>query len=218
MIPQPQPLIRGILQADQFRQQLSYSLHQETLGSTPITIAKHAQVYNCGDSDGLLYFIESGQVKLLMLSPEDRECLLAIHTTGDVFGEMCLSGAGTRMETATAMEETVLKQIPGRQFFARLCRDSLFLVGFVQYLAVRIADQQQVITNLTTEDSEQRLGKTLLRLAKTLGIKTPDNTCIPLRITHEELSEMVGTTRPRISVFMQRFKALGLIDTDVDRF
>ena len=93
-----------------------------------------------------------------------------------------------------AMKETILKQMPCTQFFARLSRDSLF-GGFVQYLAVRIADQQQVIANLVTVGSEQRLGKTLLRLAQTLGKKDPRSIRIELTISHEELSEMVGTTR-----------------------
>ena len=83
-----------------------------------------------------------------------------------------LSGLGARLETATAMKATTVKQIPCSQFFARLSRDSLF-EGFVRYLAVRIADQQQVIANLVTVDSEQRLGKTLLQLARTMGKKNP---------------------------------------------
>jgi hypothetical protein len=85
-------------------------------------------------------------------------------------------------------------------------------------LAVRIADQQQIIANLVTVDSEQRLGQTLLQLARTLGKKDPRSIRIELKITHEELSEMVGTTRPRISLFMQRFHNLGLIETNRDRF
>ena len=136
---------------------------------------------------------------------------------GDIFGELCLSGLGARLETATAMKATTLKQIPCSQFFTRLSRDSLF-EGFVRYLAVRIADQQQVIANLVTVDSEQRLGKTLLQLARTMGKKDPRSIRIELRISHEELSEMVGTTRPRVSLFMQRFHNLGLIETNRDRF
>ena len=77
-----------------------------------------------------------------------------------------------RLETATAMEDTILKQIPCSQFFARLGRDSLF-EGFVRYLAVRIADEQQVIANLVTVDSEQRLGQTLLQLGRTLRQERP---------------------------------------------
>ncbi|HQR35279.1 MAG TPA: Crp/Fnr family transcriptional regulator [Blastocatellia bacterium] len=202
---------------DRFKQQMRQSLLKETLHTRTIKYAKHDNVYTCGDNDELIYFIESGQVKLLMLSPDGKECLLAIHTAGDMFGELCLSGLGARLETATAMEETHIKQIPGTKLFDRLGRDSLFK-GFVQYLAVRIADQQQVIADLVTVDSEQRLGKTLLRLARTMGKKDPRSIRIEPRISHEELSEMVGTTRPRISAFMQRFRNLGLIETNEDHF
>src|SRR6185295_13225282 len=107
-------------QIDRFKQQLRDSLQRETLNARAITIAKHTHVYTCGDPGETVYFIESGQVKLLMLSPEGRECLLAIYTAGDIFGELCLSGLGARVETAVAMEETVLKQIPRSKFFARL--------------------------------------------------------------------------------------------------
>jgi CRP-like cAMP-binding protein len=204
-------------QAEQFKQQLRDSLQRETLNSRAVKVFKNGNVYTCGDQDDMVYFIESGQVKLLMTSPEGKQCLLAIHSGGDIFGELCLSGSGARLETATAMKATILKQIPQRQFFARLSRDSLF-EGFVRYLAVRVADQQQVIANLVTTDSEQRLGQTLLQLARSMGKKDPRSIRIELRITHEELSEMVGTTRPRISLFMQRFHNLGLIETNQDHF
>ena len=210
-------MIRQTPQADQFKEQLRDSLQRETMNSRAVKIARHQHVYSCGDQDEMVYFIESGQVKLLMLSSEGKECLLAIHSSGDIFGELCLSGLGVRSETATAMKATTVKQIPCAQFFARLSRDSLF-EGFVRYLAVRIADQQQVIANLVTVDSEQRLGQTLLQLARTMGKKDPRSIRIELKITHEELSEMVGTTRPRISLFMQRFHNLGLIETNNDRF
>jgi len=204
-------------QSDLFKQQLRDSLQREMANSRAVKVARHANVYTCGDRDEMVYFVESGQVKLLMLSSEGRECLLAIHSEGDIFGELCLSGLGARLETATAMKATTLKQIPCSQFFARLGRDLLF-EGFVRYLAVRIADQQQIIANLVTVDSEQRLGQTLLQLARTMGKKDPRSIRIELKITHEELSEMVGTTRPRISLFMQRFHNLGLIETNKDRF
>jgi CRP/FNR family transcriptional regulator, cyclic AMP receptor protein len=210
-------MIQQTPQADLFKQRLRDSLQRETLNTRAVKIARHNNVYNCGDQDEMIYFIESGQIKLLMLSSEGKECLLAIHAAGDIFGELCLSRLGPRLETATAMKVTTLKQIPSSQFFARLSRDSLF-EGFVQYLAVRIADQQQVIANLVTVDSEQRLGKTLLQLARTMGKTDPNSIRIELRISHEELSEMVGTTRPRISMFMQRFRNLGLIEMSTEHF
>ena len=210
-------MIQQTPQADEFKQQLRDSLKRETMNSRAIKISRHANVYTCGDQNEMVYFIESGQVKLIMLSAQGKECLLAIHSGGDIFGELCLSGLGARLETATAMKATTLKQVPCSQFFARLNRDSLF-EGFVRYLAVRIADQQQIIANLVTVDSEQRLGQTLLQLARTMGKKDPRSIRIELKISHEELSEMVGTTRPRVSLFMQRFHNLGLIETNKDRF
>ncbi len=161
-------MIQQTPQADEFKRKLRDSLERETLNSRAIKVARHADVYATGDQDDTIYFIESGQIKLLMLSSEGKECLLAIHSDGDIFGELSLSGIGARSETATAMKATTLKQIAGEQFFSCLKRDSLF-EGFVRYLAVRVADQQQVIANLVTVDSEQRLGQTLLQLARTHG-------------------------------------------------
>jgi CRP/FNR family cyclic AMP-dependent transcriptional regulator len=165
-------MIQQTPQADHFKQQLRDTLQRETLDVQAVTIERHANVYKCGDRDEMVYFIASGQIKLLMLSSEGKECIIAIHSAGDVFGELCLSGLGARLETATAMKETILKKIPCGQFLERLTRDSL-CEGFVRYLAVRIADQHQIIANLVTVDSEQRLGQTLLQLARTMGKKDP---------------------------------------------
>jgi CRP-like cAMP-binding protein len=167
-------MIQETPQAALFKQQMRESLRIETLNSRPVTIAKHDHVYTCGDNNEMVYLIESGQIKLLMLSPEGRERLLAVHTTGDIFGESCLSGLGQRLETATAMEETVIKQIPCSNFFERLSRDALF-ESFAQYLAAQIAAQRQVIANLMTVDSELRLGRVLLQLARKLGKKGPSS-------------------------------------------
>lgn len=202
-------------QAEQFKEQMQGSLLNETKNSSPIKISKHNHVYTVGDERETVYFIEKGQVKLVMVSEEGKECMLAIHGAGDVFGELCLSGLGGRLETATAMEDSFLKEIPCGKFLGRLAEDSL-LEGFIRYLAVRIADQQQVIANLVTVDSEQRLGKTLLQIAKKLGKKDPRSIRIEVKISHEELAAMVGTTRPRISVFMQRFRNLDLIEYNTE--
>jgi len=202
-------MIQETPQVNQFKKQLRDSLQRETLSARAITVVKRAHVYMGGDLGRMVYFIESGQVKLLMVSPEGKECLLAIHTPGDIFGEFCLSEPGVRVETAIAMEKSVLKQIPGSKFLTILGLNGLN-EGFVQYLTLRIAEQQQVIANLVTVDSEQRLGKTLLYLAHKLGKKgacdicrDSSAICIEHKISHDELSEMVGTTRPRISLFMQ---------------
>jgi CRP-like cAMP-binding protein len=208
-------MIQESPQSDQFKQQLQESLLNETKNATALKVGKHNHVYTIGDERETVYFIEKGQVKLVMVSPEGKECMLAIHGAGDVFGELCLSGLGGRLETATAMEESFLKEIPCGKFLARLANDSL-MEGFIKYLAVRIADQQEVIANLVTVDSEHRLGETLLQLARKFGKKDPRSIRIELRISHDELATMIGTTRPRVSVFMQRFRNLELIEYNAD--
>ena len=200
---------------DLFKERMRDSLQRATKNSSAINVAKNNNVYTVGESVEMVYFIESGEVKLMMLSSGGKECLLAIHASGDIFGELCLSGLKGRLETATAMEDTVLKQIHCAKFLEQLSSDSL-LEGFIRYMAVRVADQQIAIANLVTVDSEQRLGKTLLQLARKLGKKDPRSIRIELRISHEELASMVGTTRPRISMFMQRFRNLGLIETSIE--
>ncbi len=202
-------------QSDQFKDQMRGSLLSETKHASPVKVANHAHVYTVGDQRETVYFIEKGQIKLVMVSEDGKECMLAIHGAGDVFGELCLSGLGGRLETAIAMEDTSLKEIPCNRFLERLANDSL-LEGFIRYLAVRVADQQQVIANLVTVDSEQRLGKTLLQIARKLGKKDPKSIRIELKISHEELATMVGTTRPRISVFMQRFRNLDLLEYNTE--
>lgn len=207
-------MLRQFLKANDFRQLLCQSLESQVNLRT-IRVASHQPVYVCGDSADMVYFIESGQIKLLMLSPEGKECLLAIHTAGDIFGELFLAGLSSRLEAAIAMKETVLKSIPGEAFLACLDSHSL-LEGFAQHLATRISEQQRIIATLLTVDSEHRLGETLLLLARKLGKGDIRSTRIEYKITHEDLSRMVGTTRPRVTHFLGRFRGLGLIEMSSD--
>jgi CRP/FNR family cyclic AMP-dependent transcriptional regulator len=206
-------MIRKAPSPDAFKERWRESLQRAALDFRTVKIAKRDNVYTCGDQDKTIYFIESGQIKLIMLSPDGKECLLAIHSAGDIFGELSLSESGPRMETATAMKDTILKQMPCSQFLARLNRDSLF-EDFVRCLTARVIEQQQTIADLIMDDSEHLLGKTLLQLGRALGKKDPHGLRIETRRTHEELSEMVGTTRPRISMFMERFRKHGLLETN----
>ncbi|MCE7979594.1 MAG: Crp/Fnr family transcriptional regulator [Caldilinea sp. CFX5] len=210
-------MIRQLPPVDQFKQQLRMTLRQEVQQCRTVPFAKHTHIYTCGDQEQSVYFLESGQVKLLMLSPAGNECLLAILTAGDIFGELCLSGLYERTETAVAMTKTVVRVMPCTHFFACL-RSAGLLEGFVQYLTVRVADQQEMIANLVTVDSEQRLGKTLLQLARTLGKQDPRSIRIEQRISHEELAAMVGASRPRVSTYMHHFRELGLIEFSAERF
>jgi CRP-like cAMP-binding protein len=179
-------------------------------------VAKRQVVYGSGVSARSIYLIQSGQVKLISVTASGRECVLAIYSACDFFGELSVAG-GCRQETAIAMADSVITEIPTDTFLRLLTVEGLH-EDFMRSLINRSAAQQELITNLITIDSEQRLGKTLLDLAGKLGKKDVKNIRIDLRISQEELSMMVGTTRSRISVFLQKFRNLGLISTSADRF
>ena len=87
-------MIQQTSKADEFKKQLRDSLQRETTDIIAIKIARHENVYAAGDQDDMVYFIEKGQIKLLMVSSEGKECLLAIHSDGDIFGELCLAARG----------------------------------------------------------------------------------------------------------------------------
>jgi CRP/FNR family cyclic AMP-dependent transcriptional regulator len=135
-------LIQHNPDTQRFKEEMRRSLKREARNSRAINIVKRDHVYSVGEAVGSVYFIEKGKIKLVMLSTSGRECMLAIHTAGDIFGEICLSGRPGRLETATAMEDTVLKQVPCGKFLERLSKDSL-LEGFIKYLAVRVADHRK---------------------------------------------------------------------------
>lgn len=181
-------------------------------GAITRRIARRRIVYAGGAHDEKVYFIEAGLVKVVMQSAGGKECLLEIYAAGDFFGECGLSG-GQRSETAVAMTDTVLKQIGGARFLALILEAGL-MEKLIRCLAVRLNDQQQTITNLSTVDCEHRLGATLLRLSRKLGAS--GSGVLQQKISHQELSQMVGTTRPRVSEFMQKFRDLGLIDITPD--
>ncbi|MFN8463943.1 MAG: Crp/Fnr family transcriptional regulator [Caldilineaceae bacterium] len=210
-------MIRHVAEFDRFLQQLQQSLWQHADGLHTVTVAEGANADVDGDLGQTVFSIKCGQIKQVVFSAGGRECLLAIRTAGDLFGELYLTGLETRRETATAMTKTLLIPIPRSEFLVRLSRD-LLLEGFVQYLALRVADQQEIMASLATVDSEQRLGATLLGLARKLGKQDPRSIRIKQRITHEEWAAMVGTTRPGITKFLQRWRELGLIELSTEEF
>lgn len=169
-------------------------------------------IYAPGDDDDSLYLIESGQVKLSMSSASGKDCLVAIYTAGDVFGESCFVATGKRFESASAMIPTVVRRIARRELLAETERTRT-TEALLQHLASRLAERQTAVFDLVTMDSEPRLAKVLLEVAEKLGVADGPFLVIDQRVSHEELSQIVGTTRPRITKFMQNFRREGLIDT-----
>lgn len=194
-----------------FGARFSASLGMNPMGVTRIEVAKSESVYANDDKDSKLYLIQSGRIKTVMLTSQGKQCVLGIHGVGDIIGETSLM-SGRHAETAIAMENAVLDQLAPDRFMKRLVKESL-LEDFLKYLATLIAQQQSMITNFVTADSEYRLASLLSILARKFGKAGEPLLRLEDKISHQDLADMVGTTRPRVSEFMQRFRDLGLIVT-----
>ncbi|HVG24685.1 MAG TPA: Crp/Fnr family transcriptional regulator [Thermoanaerobaculia bacterium] len=177
-----------------------------------VRVNAQESIYASGDEDESMYLIESGQVKLSMASAAGKDCLIAIYTKGEVFGESCFTAAPKRFETATAMQPTIVRRVSRRDFLAEVERLKA-TEALLRHLATRIADRQSAVFDLVTMPSQQRLAKVLLDMSEKLGVRDGAYLRLDPKVSHEELSQIVGTTRPRITAFMQRFRALGLIET-----
>ncbi|MEO8381834.1 MAG: Crp/Fnr family transcriptional regulator [Acidobacteriota bacterium] len=184
-----------------------------SLPDTRVRVEPQAAIFATGEEDESVYLIESGQVKLSMASAAGKDCLLAIYTSGELFGESCFHGAPKRIETATAMQPTVIRRASRTDFLAEV-EKARATEALLRHLAGRMIERQVAVFDLVTMPSEQRLAKVLLGVAEKLGTVEGVYLRLDQKISHEELSQIVGTTRPRITAFMQRFRKLGLIETE----
>lgn len=174
--------------------------------------AQHA-VYATGDDDDAMYLIESGQVKLSMSSASGKDCLIAIYAEGDLFGESCFTESERRTESAVAMNSVIVRRLPRREFILAVERAGA-MHALLRHLATRLAERETAVFDVLTMQSERRLAKTLLAVAERLGSRDGQFLKLDQRISHEELSQIVGTTRPRITAFLAKFKRNGLLDRD----
>ena len=164
-------------------------------GRKLISIAKKQAVFVQGDPTDAVFFIKKGKLKLTVVSKTGKEATIAILGPGDFFGEGSLAGQPLRMGSATAMTDCDVLRIDKLAMMQALHREHAFSDMFVAYLLAR---------------NEKRLARVLLLLAHFGKEGTPE-TVVP-KISQETLAEMVGTTRSRVSFFMNRFRKLGFVD------
>ncbi|GAA4826192.1 Crp/Fnr family transcriptional regulator [Streptomyces ziwulingensis] len=184
-----------------------------TIRGTWVQVGRREHVYNLGQPDAHLYLVESGQVKTLTHTRDGKQCLLSIHGPGDVFGEPGVLAAD-RTETAQAMQVTALLKVRVAQLLSDC--DPQVHEALIKHMANRLLEQQQVIANLVTMDSEHRLAALLVNLGNKFGKRRDQTALIRDRITQEELAEMVGTTRSRVGYFLKRFSVAGVVHRTED--
>jgi CRP/FNR family transcriptional regulator, cyclic AMP receptor protein len=157
-----------------------------------------------------VFYIQKGKIKLIVLSDNGKEAVVGILGPGQFFGEGCMNGHKLRISTTTAMENCVITAITKATMIAAMHDEPLFSEMFMAYLLTRNSRIEEDLIDQLFNSSEKRLARLLLLLAN-FG-KEGNPQAISPRINQETLAEMVGTTRSRVSFFMNKFRRLGLID------
>jgi CRP/FNR family transcriptional regulator, cyclic AMP receptor protein len=173
-------------------------------------VPKKQTIFAQGDSSDAVFYIREGKVKLTVVSRIGKEATLGILNKGDFFGEGCLTGQPLRLCSANTMTDCSVMRIEKNSMMGVLHREHTFSDMFVAYLLTRNIRYEEDLVDQLFNSSEKRLARTLLLLAH-FGKEGKAEVLIP-KISQETLAEMVGTTRSRVSFFMNRFRKLGLID------
>jgi CRP-like cAMP-binding protein len=184
-------------------------LRQVGSGKTSLPSTKKQIVCSQGDAADAVFYIQAGKVKLTVVSPQGKEAVVAMLEPGSFFGEGCLAGQLVCMTTATAMEDSTLVRIDKQAMIRTLQEDPTFSSMFLTYLLARNIRIQEDLVDQLFNSSEKRLARILLLMAH-FGKEGKPVAVIP-KISQETLAEMIGTTRSRVSFFMNRFRKLGFL-------
>lgn len=166
-------------------------------------------IFSQGDAADAVFYVQSGKIKLTVLSEQGKEAVIAILTDKDFLGEGCIHGQPLRMSSATAMTECRVLRIEKKAMMKVLHEEHAFSDLFVAHLLSRNIRFEADLVDQLFNSSELRLARILLLLAS-YGKEGKPETILP-KISQETLAEMVGTTRSRISLFMNKFRRLGFI-------
>ena len=179
-------------------------------GITIEKYGKNQKVFSQGDVADSIFFIQRGKVKITVLSEHGKEAILGILAEGQFFGEACLERAELRTSTSQAMEECLITSLTRAAMLAALNAEPKFSEFFIAYLLSRNTRIEDDLIDQLFNSSERRLARLLLLLAN-FG-KEGGAAPVPVALSQETLAEMIGTTRSRVSFFMNKFRKMGFID------
>lgn len=178
-------------------------------GKTILEFDKGQTVFEQGDVAEAVYYIQQGRIKLTVLSDQGKEAVVGILEPGQFFGEGCLNGQKLRISTTSAMEHCIITAITKSAMIAALHNEPAFSELFMTYLLTRNSRIEEDLIDQLFNSSERRLARMLLLLANFGKDGSPQP--ISPHVSQETLAEMIGTTRSRVSFFMNKFRKLGLI-------
>jgi CRP/FNR family transcriptional regulator, cyclic AMP receptor protein len=178
-------------------------------GKTIVVYRKDDIVFSQGDVADTVFYIQKGRLKVVVISEQGKEAVVGILEPGQFFGEGCMNGHSLRIATTTAMEECLVTAITKTAMLAALRNEPKFSEMFMAYLLSRNSRVEEDLIDQLFNSSEKRLARLLLLLANFGKEGTPQ--LIDPNISQATLAEMIGTTRSRVSFFMNKFRKLGFI-------
>ena len=179
-------------------------------GRAIATYRKNRKIFAQGDPANSVFYIREGKVKLTVVSGRGKEAVVALHGAGDFFGEGCLTGQPLRLAGAAVMTESVIMRLDKAAVIRVLHEEPKFSEMFLAYVLARNARVEEDLVDQLFNSSEKRLARLLLLMAN-FGKEGKPETVIA-KISQETLAEMIGTTRSRVNVFMNKFRELGFIE------
>ncbi len=186
-------------------------LAKKGLGKTLVNLEQGEKIFSQGDDSNAVFYVQKGKVKLAVISKRGKEATIALLGAGDFLGEECIAAIRLqRKVTATALTPATVLKIERNEMIRVLREEQAFSEIFVAFMLARNARIQEDLVDQLFNSSEKRLARALLLMAQFGQNGTPE-TLIP-RISQETLAEMIGTTRSRVSFFMNRFRKLGFIE------
>jgi CRP/FNR family transcriptional regulator, cyclic AMP receptor protein len=192
-------------------------LQKVSEGKTLLTLKEGERIFDQGDSADAIFFIESGKVKISVVSASGKEAVVAMLGSPNFFGEGSLIGQSRRISTSTAMAPSSVFRVQKAAMVRALHEQAELSEKFIAALLVRNMDLEEDLCDQLFNHSEKRLARVLLKLARMRQPDVVPDAKVAL-VSHETLAEMVGTTRSRITHFMNKFRTMGLIDYDKDGF
>jgi CRP/FNR family transcriptional regulator, cyclic AMP receptor protein len=179
-------------------------------GKTITIYQKDQNIFEQGDVADTIFYVQKGRIKLTVQSERGKEAVVGILEAGQFFGEGCMNGHPLRISTTTAIEDSVVTAITKKSMLVVLRAEPAFSEMFVTYLLKRNGRIEEDLIDQLFNSSEKRLARLLLLLANFGKEGSPQP--IEPNISQETLAEMIGTTRSRVSFFMNKFRKLGLIN------
>src|SRR4051812_15536867 len=179
-----------------------------------LEVRRRQVVYLPGDPGQSVYFVNGGRVKISKVTRDGKELTLAYRGPGEIFGELALIDGGPREEMAEAVENAIITELDRGEFEKLLQSQGMVGYRLTKVFAQRRREIENKIENLVFKDVNSKLAQLLLRLGTEYGVDDARGTLVALKITHQEMANLIGSTRETVSLTLSQFKRKGLIHTD----